>query len=361
MRWTMPISRSVGTTMNTSQSAASIVTQVAAGRRRRISVADDIAEEEPPRHSEHDIAGREHAETGERGTDAGVEDGAGRGDGADQQRHEEREEEERQEEVAGARPGRHRREERPERRDAEVPEEEDEDEPRQPRQQVDVQEEARERHDDRLRRGEDDDVRGALPGVEGAGVERRRQEPGEAVVLALEEKSALHGRKPRENERHPEDRGQERRGRVRPRVVGDAEDDQEEDAHHEHAGHALARPPLDAEVLREDRERGAHHARRTTTAAYAAAITACAACPSCVHAMRPRWRIARRVATGAARSTSWVVNTTAWPAVLSAAIRSSRAVAASRSSPLNGSSMRRRSGRWRRARASARRWLIPRE
>jgi hypothetical protein len=40
--------------------------------------------------------------------------------------------------------------------------------------------------------------------------------------------------------------------------VRDAEDDEEQHAEHEHARDALARAPLDAHVLQEDRERVPH-------------------------------------------------------------------------------------------------------
>src|SRR5207247_10362421 len=100
--------------------------------------------------------------------------------------------------------------------------------------------------------------------------------------------------------------------RCRGGVVRNGEDDQEEPAEHEDARQALARPPLEAQVLRQDGERAAHgQPRPTTTACQAAATTTGSGAPSCAHAMRPRWRMASRVATGAARSRSCVVSTIA--------------------------------------------------
>src|SRR5437867_1915262 len=363
MRCTMPMSASVGTTRKTMARAASITRPVSGGSRRRMSVPHNIREEEPAGHCEDHVEGGEHAEPAARPGEPADDNRAGGLHGADQERHEEWQEQERQHHLARPDARRERPEEGGEGREAHVAEEADEQERRQARDEVEVEEEARERQDDRLHDGQQDDVGGELAGVDRRGVDRRREQARQAVVLALEEEAALDTEEPGQDEGRPQDARGERRRRLGRRVVRDRQDDEEEHAEDEDGGDALARAPLDAEVLGEDGERVAHpQVRSATTARYAATIIAASSArPSCTQAMRPRWRIARRDAIGAARSTSWVARRIEWPAA-----RSSRSCCCSRSTasgsrPLKGSSRRSRSGSWRRTRASARRWPMPRE
>src|SRR5438093_9381374 len=62
MRCTMPISRSVGNTMNTSQSAASTEAHTSGGSERRMSVAHNIREEQPAGHREDHVEGDQHGD-----------------------------------------------------------------------------------------------------------------------------------------------------------------------------------------------------------------------------------------------------------------------------------------------------------
>ena len=131
-----------------------------------------------------------------------------------------------------------------------------------------MQEEPGEWHHHRLCRGEEHDVRRQLAGVDVGRIDRRGEEAREAVVLALEEEAALDAGEAREDEAHPEDRGRERGRRLGRGVVRHGEDHQEEHAEHEDARQALARAPLDAQVLREDGERAAHGQARPATTAW---------------------------------------------------------------------------------------------
>src|SRR2546422_8877632 len=130
MRWTIPISRSVGTAMKTSQRAASIVTQTKIGRGRRISVAHNIREEQPSGHREDDVEGHEHRDAVAGRGEAIGEDGARRLDRPDQERHEEWKEKNRQQDFTGSGADRDRREYGRQRREADVAEQEDHDEAR---------------------------------------------------------------------------------------------------------------------------------------------------------------------------------------------------------------------------------------
>src|SRR5438552_1551972 len=125
MRCTMPISRSVGTTMKTSQSAATMLTHTSAGRSRLISVADNICEEQPAGHREDDVEGSEHGDPFARRGESLPEHGARRLDRSDEKRHEERQEEQRQHDLAGAGPDGNRGEEGRERGEPDVAEEQD--------------------------------------------------------------------------------------------------------------------------------------------------------------------------------------------------------------------------------------------
>src|SRR5207245_5351063 len=140
MRCTMPMSASVGTTRKTMVRAASMVTPVSGGRRRRMSVPHNIREEEPAGHCEDHVEGGEHTEPAARRSEPPDEHRTGRLHGADQERHEERQEQERQHDLARPHTRRERPEERGEGREAHVPEETDEEERRQAREEVEVEE-----------------------------------------------------------------------------------------------------------------------------------------------------------------------------------------------------------------------------
>src|SRR5947199_7862284 len=100
MRWTIPMSASVGTRRNTTTSAASIARPVSGGSTRRMSVPHNIREEKPPSHSEDHVEGDEHAEAAARAGESADEHRARRLHGADQERHEKRQEEQRQHDLA---------------------------------------------------------------------------------------------------------------------------------------------------------------------------------------------------------------------------------------------------------------------
>src|SRR5262249_19463362 len=140
MRCTIPISRSVGTTMKTSQSAASIVTPTSAGRSRLMSVADNIREEEPASHREDDVERQEHGDPFARRRQALAEDGACRLDRPDEERHEQREEKQRKHDLTGAGPDRDRGEQGREGGEADVPEEQDDAEAGEDGQEVEMEE-----------------------------------------------------------------------------------------------------------------------------------------------------------------------------------------------------------------------------
>src|SRR5581483_5673275 len=123
MRCTMPISRSVGTTMKTTYSAAIMVTNTDAGSRRRISVPDNIREEQPPGHRKHDIEREKDGHRVATRRETARENPARRAHRADEERNEQRKQQERQHHLAGARPHRDRSEERRERGEPDVPEE----------------------------------------------------------------------------------------------------------------------------------------------------------------------------------------------------------------------------------------------
>src|SRR5438093_13553405 len=103
MRCTMPISRSVGTAMNTSQSAASIAAHTSGGSERRMSVADNICEEQPAGYPEDHVERDQHRDRLAGGPEAASQHGLRRLHGADQERQGERQEEERQQRLP--RPG----------------------------------------------------------------------------------------------------------------------------------------------------------------------------------------------------------------------------------------------------------------
>src|SRR5262245_35757064 len=108
----MPISRSVGSTMKTSQSAMSMVAHTVQGSERRMSVPDNIREEQPAGHREHDVESCEDRDPVARRAEPAREHGARRLDGADEERDEERQEKQRQEDFTRARADGDRREER---------------------------------------------------------------------------------------------------------------------------------------------------------------------------------------------------------------------------------------------------------
>src|SRR5207245_11767200 len=102
-RCTMAISRSVGTTMNTSQSAASTEAHTSGGSERRMSVAHNIREEQPAGHREDHVEGDQHGDRLARRPEAARQHRLRRLHGADQERQGERQEEEREQRLPRAR------------------------------------------------------------------------------------------------------------------------------------------------------------------------------------------------------------------------------------------------------------------
>src|SRR5262249_17261926 len=97
-----------------------------------------------------------------------------------------------------------------------------------------------------------------LPRVDRRRVDRSEQQPGQAILLALEQEAALDAEEPGEDERHPEHARRERRCLLGPRIVRDAEHEQQQDAEHHEARDALAGAPLDPRLLAQDGQRATH-------------------------------------------------------------------------------------------------------
>src|SRR5690348_8512009 len=321
-------------------------------------------EEQPARDGEDDVERGEHADRVGRASEPALEHRLRRLHAGDEDRQHERQQEERQQHLAGTRPRRDGAEQRRARREADVPERQHDEQARQHRQEIDVEQQRHERHDDRLHEPEEAEVRDQLADEDRPRVDRREQQAGETVLLALEEEPALNAEEAGEDERRPEHARREPRLLLRRRIVRDREDDEQEDAERDEARDALARPPFDAEVLPENCERGTHYARLTlaTSASNRAAIaTPLASPPAPSQSIFPRCSIRTRLASASARGTSWVDSTMACPARRRSTSRDSSVAVACGSSPVNGSSSSNSSGRWRSARASATRCIIPRE
>ena len=142
-----------------------------------------------------------------------------------------------------------------------------------------------ERHHERLHDAQQHHVGRELAEVERGGIERRREQAAEAVVLALEDEAALDAEQSGEDERRPQHARREARRVRRRRIERHAEDDDQQHAERPRSSrgsrcvrHSMRRSfRRTASAPRARSGPSRDHARRRPPRA----TTASAACPSC--------------------------------------------------------------------------------